>query len=91
MEDGQDGHLGQAVEVIVRCQDTEVAQIQFLPMEEMTVWATLKKINPALEEDVKLMEDGDLGHLGQAAKVIVKCQDTEYVTTQLHHLGDWIV
>jgi len=37
MEVGQVGHLGLVVKVIVRCQDLEIAQIQFLKMVVMNV------------------------------------------------------
>ena len=75
MEDGKNGHLGQAVEVIVRCQDLEGVIILLPQMEELTVWVNIWKINPALEEDVKLMEEWKNGHLGQAVEVSVRCQD----------------
>ena len=71
MEPGVTGHLGQVVEVIARCQDTEGVIILLPQMEELTVWVNMWKINPALEEDVKLMEVGEVGHIGQVVKVIV--------------------
>ena len=37
MEVGQVGHLGQIAKIIVRCQDLEIAQIQFLKMEDLNV------------------------------------------------------
>ena len=58
MEVGQVGHLGLVVEVTVRCQDLEVAQIPLLSMEVLTVLAIMKKTNLAQEEDVKSMEVG---------------------------------
>ena len=83
MEDGGNGHLGQAVEVIVRCLDLEVVTILLLQMEELTVLVNIWKINPALEEDVKLMEDGDIGAHGQhIMESIVGRKDLDFVTTQ---------
>jgi len=37
MEVGQLGHLGQVVEIIVRCQDLEIVQILLLKMEVLIV------------------------------------------------------
>jgi len=83
MEVGQVGHLGLVVEVIVRCQDLEVAQILLLQMVVLTVLATKKKTNLAQEEDAKSMEVGQVGHPGLYVEVIVKSQDLENVQIQL--------
>ena len=64
MEVGGLGLLGQAVEVIAKCQDIDCVTIQHLPMEDLTVWVKVKKIKLAQKENVKLMEDGEAGLLG---------------------------
>ena len=51
-------------------------------MEDLIVRAKSRRKNPALEEVVKLMEVGDIGHLGQAARVIVINQDPEVAIIQ---------
>ena len=78
MELGVTGHLGQVVEVIIRCQGTEIVTIPIQKMEDLTVRVTIKKKNLAL---VKLMDTGEVGHLGHVVEVfqIVKKQDPEVV------------
>ena len=78
MEVGEVGHIGLIVEVIVRYQDPEVAIIQLLQMEDLIVRAKLRRKNPAPKEDVKLMEDGEVGQVGQVVKVIVRRQGTDH-------------
>ena len=73
MEVGVTGHLGQIVEVIVRCQDLEVVTILLLLMEDLNVLVKVKKIKLVLEEYVKSMEAGQVGHLGLVVEVTVKC------------------
>ena len=48
-------------------------------MEGLIVKETIGMKKFAVKEDVKLMEDGKNGHLGQAVEVIVRCQDIEGV------------
>ena len=49
---------------------------------------TMRKTNLALEEDVWLMEVGEVGPFGQVVEVIVQYQDTGNVITQLQQMGD---
>ena len=77
------GHLGQLVKLIVRCQDTETVTIHIQKMEDLTVRVAIKRKKIALEEDVKLMEVGEVGLLGQAVKVIVQCHNLEAAIIQL--------
>ena len=91
MEGGDLGHLGQPVGVVVQCQDTEVVMNQFLQMEDEIVKVLIRRKNLVLEEDVKLMELGVTGHLGQVVKVIARCQDTETVTIQIQKMEDLTV
>ena len=88
MEDGEVGLLGQLVEVIVRSQDIEDATIHLLKMEDMIVKDTKRKKVFVLEEDVLLMEGGEIGHLGQAVEAIVRSQDIEDVKIQLLQMED---
>ena len=93
MEVGQVGYLGPVVEVIVRCQDLEVVQILLLKMEDLNVWVTKNKTKAVLEDYARSMEDGEVGHLGQAVEVIVRCQDLEVVTIQhlpMEDLNVWV-
>ena len=82
------GHLGQLVKLIVRCQDTETVTIHIQKMEDLTVRVAIKRKKIALEEDVKLMEVGELGHLGLVVEVIVQCQDTEVVINPFLQMED---
>ena len=88
MEGGEIGHLGQLVEVIVRSQDIEDATIHLLKMEDMIVKETTGKKVFVLEEDVLLMEGGEIGHLGQAVEAIVRSQDIEDVKIPLLQMED---
>ena len=88
MEVGEAGLLGQLVEVIVRSQDIEDATIHLLKMEDMIVKETTGKKVFVLEEDVLLMEGGEIGHLGQAVEAIVRSQDIEDVKIQLLQMED---
>ena len=88
MESGEIGLLGQLVEVIVRSQDIEDATIHLLKMEDMIVKETTGKKVFVLEEDVLLMEGGEIGHLGQAVEAIVRSQDIEDVKIQLLQMED---
>ena len=83
MEVGEVGHLGQVVEKIVRNQDPDAAIIHLLSMEDLIVKETKKRKNLALEEVVKLMEAGEVGHIGQVVEVIVMNQDPEAAIIQL--------
>ena len=78
MEDGEVGLLCQVAEVIVRSQGIEDVKIQLLQMEELIVRAKEQRKNPAPKEDVKLMEDGEVGQVGQVVKVIVRRQGTDH-------------
>ena len=88
MENGVTGHLGQFVEVIVRGKDTESVTILLLKMEDMIAKVTTRKKVFVLEEDVWLMEGGEIGHLGQAVEAIVRSQDIEDVKIQLLQMED---
>ena len=88
MENGVTGHLGQFVEVIVRNLDIENVTIHLLKMEDMIVKETTRKKVFVLEEDVLLMEGGEIGHLGQAVEAIVRSQDIEDVKIQLLQMED---
>ena len=88
MEVGDIGLLGLLVEVIVRSQDIESVTILFLQMEDWIVKGTIRVKKFAMEGDVKLMEGGDLGHLGQPVGVVVQCQDTEVVMNQSLQMED---
>ena len=88
MENGVIGHLGQSVEVIVRNLDIENVTIHLLKMEDMIVKETTRKKVFVLEEDVWLMEGGEIGHLGQAVEAIVRSQDIEDVKIQLLQMED---
>ena len=85
------GHLGQVVKLIVRCQDTETVTIHIQKMEDLTVRVAIKRKKIALEEDVKLMEVGEVGNLGQAVELIVRHQDTEAATIQALQMEDLTV
>ena len=91
MENGVIGHLGQFVEVIVGGKDTESVTILLLKMEEMIVKESTRKIVFALVEGVLLMEDGEVGHLGQHVEVIVRGQDIEDVTILFLEMEELIV
>ena len=91
MEGGELGHLGLAVGVVVQCQDTEVVMNQFLQMEDEIVKVPIRRKNLVLEEDVKLMELGVTGHLGQVVEVIIRCQGTEIVTIPIQKMEDLTV
>ena len=60
-------------------------------MEDLNVKGTMRKTNLALEEDVWLMEVGEVGPFGQVVEVIVQYQDTGNVTTQSQQMVDLIV
>ena len=91
MEDGEIGLLGQSVEAIARSQDIENVTIQLLQMEDLIVKETIGMKKFAVEEDVKLMEVGEVGLLGQVVKVIVRSQDPEAAIIQLLQMEDLIV
>jgi len=90
MEVGQNGHLGLVVEVTVRCQDLEVAQIPLLSMEVLTVLASMKKTNLAQEEDARSMEVGQVGNPGLFVEVLVRCGGLEVVIIHLLKMMDLI-
>ena len=48
-------------------------------MEVLTAMVAVKIRNPALEDNAKLMEVGQLGHIGLVVEVTVKSQDLEVV------------
>ena len=83
MEVGEIGLLGQLVQVLVRNQEPEVAIIHLLSMEDLIVWVIEKRLKLALEEVVKLMEAGEVGHIGQVVEVIVRNQDPEVAMIHL--------
>ena len=91
MEGGEDGLLGQDVVVPARCQDTETVTIHIQKMEDLTVRVAIKRKKIALEEDVKLMEVGEVGNLGQAVELIVRCQDPEAAIIQALQMEDLTV
>ena len=91
MEGGEDGLLGQAVVVAARCQDTETVTIHIQKMEDLTVRVAIKRKKIALEEDVKLMEVGEVGNLGQAVEQIVRHQDPEAAIIQALQMEDLTV
>ena len=91
MELGVTGLLGQVVEVIVRCQDTETVTIHIQKMEDLTVKVAIKRINIVNVENVKLMDTGEVGHHGQAVEVIVRNQDPEAAIIQILQMEDLIV
>ena len=57
-------------------------------MEDLIVKETIGMKKFAVEEDVKLMEVGELGHLGLVVEVIVQCQDTEVVINPFLQMED---
>ena len=88
---GVTGHLGQLVKLIARCQDTETVTIHIQKMEDLTVRVAIKREKIALEEDVKLMEVGEVGNLGQAVELIVRHQDLEDAIIQALQMEDLTV
>ena len=91
MEGGEDGLLGQDVVVPARCQDTETVTIHIQKMEDLTVRVAIKRKKIALEEDVKLMEVGEVGNLGLVVKEIVRHQDPEAAIIQALQMEDLTV
>ena len=51
-------------------------------MEDLIVQVTVKRTSLALEEIAKLMEVGQVGHLGQVVKAIARNQELEVATIQ---------
>ena len=74
MVTGKTGHHGHLVELIVKCQDLEIAITPHHQMGESLVQVLKQSLNPAQESNVLKMAFGEFGPHGQNVAVIAKNQ-----------------
>ena len=91
MVTGKTGHHGHLVELIVKCQDLEIAITPHHQMGESLVQVLKQSLNPAQESNVLKMVFGEFGPHGQNVAVIAKNQGLENVIVLLQQMEETLV
>ena len=91
MVTGKTGHHGHLAELIVKCQDLEIAITPHHQMGESLVQVLKQSLNPARESNVLKMVFGDFGPHGQIVAVIAKNQGPENVIVLLQQMEETLV